>query len=130
MFDQILSLVKEQLENHPQVAAALPADQAADVHNEVAGNIVNSLQNGLGGGLGNLSEIFSGGGFSNIASSMSGGLVEQLTSKFNLDPAVANNIAAAIPGILAQFGQQHAPNANGEQQSGGLGGMLGGLFRQ
>ncbi|PUZ27965.1 hypothetical protein DCC81_00285 [Chitinophaga parva] len=127
MFDQILSLVKEQLENHPQVAGAVPADQAADVHNEVAGNIVSSLQNSLGGGLGSLSELFSGGGASNIASSMSGGLIEQLTSKFNLDPAIANNIAAAVPGILAQFGQQHAANG-GEQQEGGLGGMLGGLF--
>ncbi|PUZ22128.1 hypothetical protein GA0116948_11153 [Chitinophaga costaii] len=128
MFDQILSLVKEQLENHPQVAQALPAGQAGEVHQEVAGNIVSSLQSSLsGGGLGSLSDLFSGhSSFSEIASSVSGNLIQSLTTKFNLDPAIAGNIAAAIPGILAKFGQQSNPAAGGEEGSNG-GGILGSL---
>ena len=96
MFDQILALVKEQLENHPQVAAALPAGQAGDVHQEVAGSIVNSIQTSLaGGGLSSLTDLFSGhSSFAGIAESVSGNLVQQLTTRFNLDPSIANNIAA------------------------------------
>lgn len=131
MFDQILALVKEQLANHPQVAAALPAGQADDVHQEVAGSIVSSIQSSLtGGGLSGLTDLFSGGGsLGNIAQSVSGNLVQSLTTKFGLDPAIANNIAAAVPGILEKFGA-HTNSSGTPGETGGFNpsNILGGLF--
>jgi uncharacterized protein YgiM (DUF1202 family) len=40
MFDQILNLVKEHLANNPQVASAIPADQADEVHREIATHVL------------------------------------------------------------------------------------------
>ncbi len=45
MFDQILQLVKEQLNAHPQIAGNIPPEQADQIHQEIATHITNGLQN-------------------------------------------------------------------------------------
>ena len=42
MLDDILQIVKDHLGNNPAVAAAIPADQADAIHNEIANHINNA----------------------------------------------------------------------------------------
>ena len=88
MFDQILQLVKEHLGNNPQVASAIPADQADAVHNEIASHITNGLktQASTQGGAGGLLSMLEGGLTSGnpVTSAIEGGLVSSLGSKFGL----------------------------------------------
>ena len=115
MFDQILQLVKEHLENHPQIASAIPAGQEDAVHTEIANHIVNNLQSqnseesGFGGILGKLKNSIASGG--TITSAIEGGLVSSLTSKFGLPPSITGAIAGALPGLLQKFAQKNTtPN--------------------
>ena len=136
MFDQILDLVKEHLGNNPQVANAIPPDQADEVHKEVATHINNGLQNaaatqgGIGGLLSQLTGSLSSG--NPVTGAIEGGLVGSLGSRFGLSPAVTGAIAAALPGILKKFANKaNDPNDNsittdGLNKSFG-GGSLGGL---
>jgi|SRR5579871_856845 len=103
MFDDILNLVKEHLGNNPQVAAAIPADQADAIHTEIANHIANAgTQPANGGGiLGTLENAISSGG--TVTSAIEGGLVSSLTSKFGLPPSVTGAIAGALPGLLQRF---------------------------
>ncbi len=107
MFDQILDLVKSHLGGNPQVAAAIPADQADAVHNEVASQITNGLASQASGqgGIGGLLSMLQGGlsNGSTITSAIEGGLASSLGSKFGLPPMVTGAIAAALPGILQKF---------------------------
>jgi uncharacterized protein YidB (DUF937 family) len=114
MFDEILNAVKEHLGNNPQVANAIPADQADAIHNEIATHVTNALSGqgqsdatgssgggGLSGLLGKLeSEVTSG---SPIVNAIGGGLVSSLASKFGLGPAATGAIAASLPGLLQKF---------------------------
>ena len=107
MFDQILQLVKEQLGNHPQIAGSIPAEQADDIHREIATHITNGLQNPppaqatAGGLLSQLEESLSSG---NLATSaITGGLVGSLAGKFGLSPAITGAIAASLPGLIKKF---------------------------
>jgi hypothetical protein len=107
MFDQILQLVKEQLNAHPQISANIPADQADQIHNEIATHIANGLQNppatesGIGGILSQLEHNLASG---NVATSaITGGLVGSLASKFGLSPAITGAIAASLPGLMQKF---------------------------
>lgn len=113
MFDEILNAVKEHLTNNPQVANAIPADQADAIHNEIANHVTNALSGqgqgdatassggGLSGLLGKLeSEVTSG---SPIVNAIGGGLVSSLASKFGLGPAATGAIAASLPGLLQKL---------------------------
>lgn len=107
MFDQILQMVKDHLNNNPQISAAIPADKQDAVHQEVAAHITNGIKNqaaALGGAGGLLSmlqgSIASG---SPVVSAIEGGLVGSLGNKFGLSPAVTGAIAGALPGILQKF---------------------------
>ena len=107
MFDQILQLVKEHLGGNPQVASAIPADQADAVHNEIATHVTNgltsqaSVQEGVGGLLSKLQNGISSGG--PLTSAIEGGLVGSLASKFGLPPMVTGAIAGMLPGLLQKF---------------------------
>ncbi|RYE29226.1 MAG: hypothetical protein EOP42_14905 [Sphingobacteriaceae bacterium] len=143
MFDQILQLVKNHFDNDPQASAAIPAGQQDEVHNEIATHINDGLQNqasaqgGAGGLLSMLTGAISGG--SPVTSAIEGGLTGSLGSKFGLSPMVTGAIAAALPGILQKFA--HKANDPNDQSitpdsitsalggGGGLGGMLGGMFK-
>ncbi|HEX8461382.1 MAG TPA: DUF937 domain-containing protein [Segetibacter sp.] len=142
MFDQILDLVKQQMGSNPQVSSAIPADQADDVHKEIATHITNGLatQASASGGVGGLlSQLQNGMSSGNpITNAIQGGLASSIGSKFGLSPMVTGAISAALPGLLQKFGQKAAdPNdssittdsiTNSLSQFGG--GGLGSLFNR
>lgn len=140
MFDQILDLVKNQMGNNPQASAAIPADQQDAVSHEVASHIQEGLKTHVSneGGVGGLLSMLGGGG-NQITNAIGGGLISSLGSKFGLPPMATGAIAAALPGILEKFAHKaNDPNddsitPDSIQSSlgggGGLGGMLGGLFK-
>jgi len=107
MFDQILQLVKEGLENHPALTENMSKEQTDAIHHEIATHINNGLQNQpvaqeTGGGM--LSQLESSLGSGNIlTSAISGGLVGSLASKFGLSPAITGAIAASLPGLMQKY---------------------------
>ena len=135
MFDQILDLVKEHLGNNPQVANAIPPDQADAVHKEVATHINDGLKNSVAtqGGIGGLLSQLSGSLTSGnpVTGAIEGGLVGSLGSRFGLSPAVTGAIAAALPGILKKFANKaNDPNDNSitmDSLTNSFGGGNGGL---
>ena len=114
MFDQILQLVKEHMGNNPQVSGSIPAEQADEIHKEIATHINNGLQNQpeTQGATGNiLTQLENSLGSGNlVASAISGGLVGSLASKFGLPPLITGAIAASLPGLMQKF-----VNRNNEQ---------------
>ena len=107
MFDEILQAVKEQLSNHPD-ASNLSPEQADALHNEVATHINNAVaQQGSGGGLlGSLESALTSG--SPVVSAIEGGLMNSLTTKFGLPPAITGAISGALPGLLQKFGSNNS----------------------
>src|SRR5882757_6183218 len=118
MFEQILQLVKEHIGNDPQIANSIPSEHADAVHNEIATQIHESLQNqgsapavpgaagGFGGILSQIENSLASGGLA--TSAITGGLVGTLASKFGLPSAVSGAIAAALPGLLQKL--THKPD--------------------
>ncbi len=107
MFDQILDLVKQHLNENPEIASQIPDDKKDDVHKEIASQITNGIKGqaqstgGIGGLLSSLQNSVASGG--TLASSIEGGLVGSLTNKLGLSPAISGAIAGALPGILQKF---------------------------
>ena len=110
MFDDILQMVKEHMNNNPAVAAAIPPEQADAVHQEIASHINNGLQNlpaaqgGAGGLLSQFESSLSSGNI--LTSAITGGLIGSLGSKFGLSSAATGAIAASLPGLLQKFTQK------------------------
>jgi len=137
MFDQILGIVKEQLNNNPEAKAALPQDRSGEIEQEIASHVESQVKNqavSSGGGIGDWLSSLAGGGNSTTANDMGGGLVTNLANKFGLPPAAATAIAAALPGILQKFAKKtNDPNDSSLSLDGILGSLtggkgLGGLF--
>ena len=139
MFDQLVNLVKEHLDSHPEVANAIPEDQKQAVHEEIAKHITTNLasaapqQGGISGLLSKLQSGMASG--SPLASGIEGGLAGTLGSKFGLSPAITGAIAGILPGILQKFANKAKdPNDNSVTEDGisgalsKLGGGLGNLF--
>lgn len=107
MFDQILNMVKDQLDGNPEVAAAVPPEKADAVKREVATHINEGIKNGAvtEGGVGGLLSSLTGSlaSGSPVTGAISGGLVASLGSKFGLPPLVTGAIAGALPGLLQKF---------------------------
>ena len=107
MFDQILQLVKEHLDNNPQLTQSIPNEQADAIHREIATHINNGLQNqpaapaSASGLLSQFENSLNSGNL--LTSSISGGLIGSLGSKFGLSPAITGAIAASLPGLLQRF---------------------------
>ena len=121
MFDEILKYVQDHFGNHPEVAPAIPADQADAIHKEIANHITNHLtanagntagavsaptagvtgQGGLSGIIGKLENSVASGG--PVVSAIEGTLVSSLTSKFGLPPSITGAIAGALPGFLQKL---------------------------
>lgn len=143
MFDEILNLVKDHMGSNPQIASAIPAGQEDAVHQEIASHVTNGLQNqaASAGGAGGLLSMLTGsmGSGSPITSAIEGGLVGTLGTKFGLPPMATGAIAAALPGLLQKFAHKaNDPNDSSITPDsmnsafsggGGIGGMLGGLFK-
>ena len=143
MFDQILQMVKDHVGSNPQISSAIPAGQEDAVHQEIASQITNGLQNQAAtqGGAGGLMSMLTGsmGSGSPLTSAIEGGLASSLGSKFGLPPMATGAIAAALPGLLQKFAHKvNDPNdssitpdslqsslSGGSGSSGG--GILGGL---
>ncbi|TCJ13289.1 hypothetical protein EPD60_12920 [Flaviaesturariibacter flavus] len=145
MFEQVVNMVKEHLNNNPQVRQAVPPDQQDAVSHEVATQMTQGLaaQAPQHGGVGGLLDQLQGGLANNspITGAISGGLVSALGSKFGLPPAATGAIAGALPGLLEKFANKAKdPNDHSITPEGlgglfgnlgnlgGLGGKLGGLF--
>lgn len=123
MLEQILELVKQSgqqsVVNNPEVPNA---DNNA-VMAEAAKTITGGLQNVVsGGGLQSILSLFTGGnagGQANqgimgnpIVSMMVGHLTNNLASKFNLNPAIANSVANnIIPSVLNSLISKTRSNA-------------------
>ena len=136
MFDQILQMVKDHMSNNPEVSSAIPADQADEVHKEIATHINNGLQTqaasqGAGGLLSSLEGSLTSG--NPVSSAIEGGLVSSLASKFGLPPSVTGAISGALPGLLQKFAHKaNDPNDSSitpesistSNSGGGIGGML------
>ncbi len=108
MFEQILDLVKEHIGNDPQIAASIPGEHTEAIHQEIAAQIHDNLQNqgtapGVAGGglLSTIENSLASGGLA--TSAITGSLVGALSSKFGLSPAVSGAIAAAVPGLMEKF---------------------------
>ena len=106
MCEESLQAVKDQLGNHPDVSNLSP-EQADALHNEVATHINNAVTaQGSGGGLlGSLESALSSG--SPVVSAIEGGLMNSLTTKFGLPPAITGAISGALPGLLQKFGNNN-----------------------
>ena len=115
MFDQILQLVKEHVGGNPQIAAAIPPEQADAIHHEIATHITEGLQNqapapAAGGGiLSTLENSLTSGNL--VTSSLVGGLIGSLGNKFGLSSAVTGAIAASLPGLVQRFTHKADPAA-------------------
>lgn len=116
MFDEILAMVKEKLENHPDVVNNLTPEQQVELHTEVANHVNNLAVNstapaaddnsGFGGGLlGKIESAVAGGGAG--VSAIEGGIISSLTNKFGLSPAITGAIAGMIPGLLQKYAQKN-----------------------
>jgi len=142
MFDEILQMVKDHMNSNPQVAGAIPNEQAEDVHNEIASHITNGLKNeaanqgGDGGLLASLENGVTSG--SPVVNGIEGGLVSSLGSKFGLPPAATGAIAAMLPGLVQKFAHKaNDPNDSSlstesinnslttNNNGGGIGSLLG-----
>lgn len=112
MFDQILQMVQEHLNNNPQVAAAIPAEQTDAVHQEIAGHITNGIQAAMpeqtatGGLLSTIESNVASGGV--VTSAIEGALVNSLGEKFGLSPMTTGAIAGMLPGLLQKYAQSSA----------------------
>jgi hypothetical protein len=117
MFEQILQLVKEHLDNNPQLTQNIPNEQADAIHKEIATHINNGLQNqqaapaSSGGLLSQLESSLSSGNL--LTSSISGGLIGSLGSKFGLSPAITGAIAASLPALLQKYTHRNDPAGSG-----------------
>ena len=111
MFDQILQLVKEHLNSNPELTGNMPAEQADQVHREIAAHISNGLQaqtpeaNTGAGILSQFEHNLASGGIA--TSAITGGLVGSLASKFGMPPLITGAIAAALPGLMQKFMQRN-----------------------
>ena len=107
MFDEILKMVKDHLGNDTQISSAVPAEQQAALHNEVASQVTDQIKNqasALGGAEGLLSSLqntLTSG--SPLVNAIEGGLVSSLASKFGFSPFITGAIAGAVPGLLQKF---------------------------
>ena len=117
MFDQILQLVKEHMNNNPEVSSNIPPEKQEAVNNEIATHVTNGLKNqasavgGAGGLLSMLQNAISSGG--TLTNAIEGGLAGSLASKFGLPPMVTGAIAGALPGLLQKFVHKaNDPNDN------------------
>jgi hypothetical protein len=146
MLDQIMELVKSQVAKTVGGIDGIPAGKESAVVETTAASLVGGLKknatlDGLGALLGG-----GGGAGKAMASSLSTGVVQALTSKLGLNPAVARTIASTvIPAVMSLLSKRVAdkgePGFNlesilggltggvggGAGGGGGLGGLLGGL---
>ncbi len=110
MFEDILKMVKDHFAGNTDVAAAIPAHQADDIHNEIATHIHDNMQNqaaaapqasDAGGGiLSSIEHSIAGGG---MGAAIAGGFISSLASKFGLPPSITGMISGSLPGLMQKL---------------------------
>lgn len=107
MFSQIEELIKSQIGSNPQLASSIPQGQAGEVHQEIAGSLLDGLKSHMsGGGTGDILSMLTGNSQNSgvVSQAVSGGLIDKLTSKFGMSGGVASSLAASvIPGVIQKF---------------------------
>ena len=129
MFDEILQIVKDQLNGNPHLANSIPNENTAAVHDDIAAKVTDSIKGqaiNQGGIEGLLSTLQNGiGEGSMMTNAISGGLISSLTSKFGLPPAITGAIAGMLPALLQKFANKvndpHDPSITPQSINSSLG---------
>ncbi|MFY7706621.1 MAG: hypothetical protein ACOVQ5_00970 [Flavobacteriales bacterium] len=139
MLDNLLQLVKENASEAIINNPAIPNERNDEAISLASNGIFEGLKDKLSGG--GLQDIFSSGNAaqSGATNQISGNVAGQLMEKFGLDNGAAKGIVEKlIPVVMEKFvNKTNDPNDNSFDLgdivknlggSGGIGGMLGGLF--
>jgi hypothetical protein len=115
MFNQILQLVKEHLDNSPEVSNQIPDDKKEAVYNEITTHLHKGLNNdeALPGGTDNILSMLKNAMSSDnpLVHAIEGGIVGSLASKFGFSPVITGAVAGALPGLLQKYARKAAdPN--------------------
>lgn len=152
MFDNLLNLVKEHAGDAIINNPAIPNEKNDEAIQATTNSIVDTLKGQISSGnLNSIMDMFKGGtagvNSSYVASNAQANVVTDLMKKFGIDNAQANNIASTlIPKVMEQFvSKTNDPNDKSfdvnsivssigggdlaKNLSGGIGGMLKGLFK-
>lgn len=143
MLDNLLNLVKENageaIINNP----AIPNEQNDAAVSTASQGIFEGLKNQLSsGGIDGIKNLFSGGDVANnpMVSNISQSVAQSIAGKFGVDSGTANNIVQSlIPTVMDKLVKKtNDPNdssfdiggiMNSLGGEGGIGGMIGGLFK-
>lgn len=154
MLDILLDNIKSHIGESLQGENLPDGVSAEDVAHEAGSSIFSQMQNGaMNGDLGGITEMFSGSPTapdSNAISGMVPGIVQQLSSKFGIDPAQAQGMVGKfLPSVMNLFNQKVSSGGLDVQsiisqfsggkvsdlisnftngKSGGIGGLIKGLF--
>ncbi len=143
MFDQLLDLVKQNAGSAIINNPAIPNEHNDDAINTTGNSIMNSLGNQVkGGNMSQLMEMIKSGNTQQsnpVVSNVSKNVAGDLAQKFNLNSSQASGIAEQlIPVVMNQLVKKtNDPNDKsidmnsviGSLTNGGIGNMLGGLFK-
>lgn len=143
MFDQLLDLVKQNAGSAIINNPAIPNEHNDDAINTTGNSIMNSLGNqAQGGNMSQLLEMFQSGNTQQsnpVVNNVTKNVAGDLAQKFNLNSSQASGIAEQlIPAVMNQLVKKtNDPNDNsidmnsviGSLTNGGIGNMLGGLFK-
>lgn len=155
MFEQLLSLVKENAGNDIMNNNAIPNERNDEAVETATQSISETFQSAIqGGNVNEVMQLFNNGGGNTssltLTQNMQGNLMEKLMQKFGLSNAQAGGIASSlipmvlnklthktndpndgnfdVGSVLSQFGLGNNNKNSGDNKGGGLGDVLGGLF--
>lgn len=109
MFDQLLSLVKENAGSAIINNSAIPNDRNDEAVETTTHSIMDTLKNAVqSGNVSDVMHMFSGGSSnavsSPLAQNMQGNLIQNLMQKFGINNSQAGGIASSIiPAVLSKF---------------------------
>ncbi|WP_126969768.1 DUF937 domain-containing protein [Gynurincola endophyticus] len=141
MIENLINLIKEQVNSSVQQNAEIPNEKADQIVQATSTSLVGGLQSAMqGGGIQDIMGLFSGNGTDKgnpVIQNIVNQLINTLTSKVGLSENTANNFSNnLIPSILGTlFSKLKDPNDNSfniqdilSQFSGGGGNLLNGLL--
>ena len=140
MFEQLLSLVKENAGDAIVNNPAIPNEHNDAAINTAATGIMDHLKTAMSsGGVDGITNLFKGGNVAGnpMVGNISNGVAQNLMSKFGIDSNQAGGIVQSlIPVVMSKFvNKTNDPNDKsfdmqgiiGSLTSGGAGGLLGGI---
>jgi len=132
MLENLLNLVKEHAGDAVIHNPAIPDEQNDAVVQEASGSIISGLQGALAGGnIKDVLHLFSGSqdaAQSAVAQNIQGGFIQNLVSKFGIDPSQASNVGGSlIPQVLQNLVHKtNDPNDSSFDEQGILNNLSGG----